>query len=153
MTLSFDRLVPPQARCRWARIRAQDASGAKGRSLYCQPRRKPDANPDATPHVDLGEAHGKGGAGVLAAVASIVLGHAADAADAAGASRGNEQIPIAKATVTQIDVEEVQLATQPCPPLTHTVKSSCKQQRPCAGEADIVSFPRGAATCSAGLAK
>ena len=87
MTLSFDRLVPPQARCRWARIRAQDASGAKGRSLYCQPRRKPDANPDATPHVDLGEAHGKGGAGVLAAVASIVLGHAADAADAAGASR------------------------------------------------------------------
>jgi RNA recognition motif-containing protein len=49
--------------------------------------------------------------------------------------------------------EEVQLATQPCPPLTHTVKSSCKQQRPCAGEADIVSFPRGAATCSAGLAK
>ena len=113
MTLSSETLVPPQARCRWARIRAQDASGAKGRSLYRQPRRKPDAEPDATPHVVLGEAHGessaseahgKGSASVLAAVASIVLAHATGAA---GAARVEEEIPIAKATVAQIDASPV----------------------------------------------
>ena len=103
MTLSSERLVPPQARCRWARIRAQDAAGARGRSIFRQARRKPDAKPDATPHVNLGDAQAKGGAGVLAAVASIALDLAKGATDAAGADGGEEQIPIAKATVTHID--------------------------------------------------